>query len=291
MGKFSAFSVHFKGREYTDIASVLRHAEEISRVIKSRSVKKVQAQRPLSELALKVQKVAPTFLRFGQYDRRAIITAVSTPENLVTPTRLSNVLRVLKKRGLIPSTTVSKLPRLTKFRTATQRDIEANIGLVHAVLKRGHPFLPSNWRQHLSYNNALNIGRMALAYAIETHNPTRGALSTHACNLIAGHVSSALRTHFTRQPREQSMDEPHRGSSGRTLRDVIGVASPKPELFENDLSKLLYHQIYPHRIMIWVLTKMYGHTLSELAAHFGVSRTLIHYHNSITRHILNEINR
>ncbi|MFH1247236.1 MAG: sigma factor [Candidatus Micrarchaeota archaeon] len=267
----------FRPLHIVTTGDVLTHADRISARIQARVKPRIQVQRPLSAFAARVVEIAPRHLH-GHYRQREIALKLLKVEGKECPSplqlhrmceKLNDCIANLKKRGLIPLTTPQDRPlRVEKLREATPEQIEKNVKFVHVVLKRGHRFLAHDWRRHLSYNHALEVGRdYGLVRALEIFDETKGAkFSTHAMNWIAGAISSELR----RRRRMVSMDAVRSASDERTMHDTISRPAPDPAALEDKLALLLRsRRIKKYHVMIWTLHRMYGHSLEELGRFFG----------------------
>ncbi len=263
----------FKGVRCTSVHELLSHAQAVSTQIKP----KPQVQKPLSSFTVQVLELAPSFLR-GQYRRQALVLALLerhgkklTNEELRKMYRKVNgALTLLKGRGLIPATSAQDRPRrLLPLREATAAEIQRGIRLVHFVLRKGHGFLPGNWRHYLSYAEALQVGKRGLVWAIETHDPEKRAFSTHATGLIAAEISHELDKIRPRK-RKAKPSEMSFSSSVETLDEHRGEVSPL------NLEPLLKSgEVGSHHLILWSLNRVFGHSVREIGTHFGVNQVAV----------------
>lgn len=265
---------YFAGPRYITVEEVLNKVEEISSQIQLKSSTTPRIARE-SQLIRLVHELAPMYLH-GHYKVKEMVHEIlrregkSTTEFNITQRRVRKALMKLKERRLIPLTTPHDKSRQPKLRDVTPAQVKKHIGLVHFILQRGHKFVVSNWRRHLSYKEAQEIGEEALREALEIHNPARYALSAIAVPYIAGRISQAVRTK-RRQSRFVSMDQPGNRDE-RTLHEKIAAPAVKQPELQRSLETLLRSRLLQnHHLAVFAL-RMYGHKFGQIAGHFGAKR-------------------
>ncbi len=277
--------MRFKGISYGSVEDLLTHADKISRKIQVRE--KAIKLRPLSVFERRVLRLAPRFLA-GQYQRKKMALHLLKRGGVYTPSevqlremsrKVSMAMTLLRRRSLIRLTTKRDRPTsVLKLREAMPEEVENHMGLVNAVLSRGHKFLASDWRRFLSFEQAREIGRIGLARGIETHDPAKGALSTHACNRIASEVAKEVKRLRRFASLEVSL-EAKPSQDSRSPEEKLGTPSPDPEVFQNKLQVLLRkkRRLATHHVLVWTLNHVFGHSFTDIGKHFGVSRQAVHF--------------
>ncbi|MFH0713430.1 MAG: hypothetical protein V1722_03130 [Candidatus Micrarchaeota archaeon] len=285
----------FANRNYENVTAVLTHVDEISRAIRTEP-KLVKKTRSLSPFNSRVLELAPRHFNGGYYSNFGIACAIlglkrkdiKKEELQKVKVKVSAAIAILQAKGLIEPIRWYRPQSAKKLRDATPAEIERHVGLIHAVLKKGHRFLSSNWRRHLSYQTAVEIGKEGLRKAIESHDPKTCAFSTHAFTKISAEIAKAA----ARKRREISLDKPIRDEK-RTLHEVIGTTTVDPTAFEtSDLELLLSSKrAKPHYIGVYALKHIYGHDYAEIARHFGTKRQAVQSTNSKAEEIIRRVKR
>ncbi|MDP3741681.1 MAG: hypothetical protein Q8R15_00020 [Candidatus Micrarchaeota archaeon] len=262
----------FAGRKYPSVAAIMRHAQEISAEITAATTP--EADQLLTDFEKQVNELALKHLH-GQYDVKRIAAEMPMGEatGKVLLSRIGRALIKLKESGLIPRTTRQEKPQYaTKLREVTPAEVNDNMGLVHYVLK-GNRFIPGDWRKHISYNRALEIGKEGLARGMEIRDPDKGNLST----IAIPHIATRIAREVKRVRKIRSLDA-NLPDQERTLHDITGVPAVDPVMFENKLDLLVKSRLAkPHHIGVYVLRQIYGHSPKQIAQHFKVSRQAVDY--------------
>ncbi|MFH1247207.1 MAG: hypothetical protein V1644_02390 [Candidatus Micrarchaeota archaeon] len=266
----------FAGRNYGSARDALEHLQTVSDRIKIKP--KPVREFPMSPFTKIVLELAPLHLR-GQYKLCEIARCILEKDKKpITPQTLRSMhhkvrraLLSLKRKELIPQTTVHDKPLGSrKIRDVPLSEVNQHIGIIHAVLNRGHRFLPFYWRKVMSYHTAVELGRDAVHWALETHDPKAGAcFFTHASNAVARELSREARA----RRKTVSLDARSQGDK-RTLHEKIGFRNA--EFDESDLELLIRSRLVePHQIGVFGLVAIFGHSKADLARHFKVSREAI----------------
>lgn len=279
-------------RKPSSLVEIKRLSKQVSRSIQALkahgkltvNAKEPIHQTPLSPFHQQVLELAPRFIaRDGKYKVTEIAREISgqtsdQPDWTIldkTRLRVQTTLSLLRERGLIKKQ-VKQVA--VKLRDAKAEDITKNKGLIYGVLRSGHRYLPRDWRVHVSWDEAVEIGRIALVRAIETYDPAKGTLSTHAYNLIAAKIRGEVKKQ-RRHGRQVSFDQPQYHEGDRTLHDTLGTPAKEENLPEEALEHMfeLYkrRKIKPSYAAIYALRHVFGHTHQEIGDYFKVKRQRI----------------
>ncbi len=268
----------FSGQQYSDAAAAFRHGLEISKEIReNKAPRKVSPMPPLSRFNLRVKGLAQKHLGGGQYSNLGIASALLMRDGVQEPSReqvekmrsrVESVLRTLKRRGEIPATTVQSKRPLPAKRSVSSAQVKQYERLVKYLLVRGHRYLARDWRDYLSFRDAVQIGTSGISRGIELHDSSSGAREiTHVANHIASAVTGEVRKIKRASRRVVSLDSPD-FDNRRLMHEKIGRPAFVP--CESDLH-LLFNSTKPHYFMPWLLCDAFGHDKSEVAKVLGVS--------------------
>ncbi len=270
----------FRGIRYFSPASVMMHAERISREIKPSLPQKPSSK--VSKFTLQVAAIAPRFLD-GQYKPRKITQAMLQAEGRIvdrktferTRKRVASAIRTAKQLKLIPVTTPKDKPtQLPKLREATGEAISKHLHLVDQVLDKGHFFFRYKWGRFLDRNEARSHGIAGLVRGIETYDETKGKPEFHMLNHIAARVSRAVKQEAKRKSKEISLDSQR--VDIKTLHEYFGQPAIDPAMVRDNLEQLMrIPKIKSHHLMAYVLHNVYGHTFLDIGQHFQVSADTI----------------
>ena len=153
-----------------------------------------------------------------------------------------------------------------------ERALHRHEGLIHAVIRR-------EGSGPLTYEEALQVGRIGLWRAILNYDPTRGAaFSTYAWVAIRRHIHRAAAraagdSRYQLTPYHHGLAEPSRGRLAEDLDESVEQTLIREALFAL-LSQL------PHRLRLVIVTRygLDGHpprTLRQIGAQLGLSHERI----------------
>ncbi len=168
---------------------------------------------------------------------------------------------------------------------AVQTLVRYNLRLVRSVIEREFP-----WRSRVPFEDLVQEGVVGLSVAVETWDPERARLSTHAWGWIRAHVASFLRgaRSVVRQPRGAEVEADESLSESAVRKKIEAVEDPRagPEaICEASELRERVEKIRPlieaeHGALGWdvVWDHYLGQppaTLAALGARYGVSRQYV----------------
>ncbi len=266
----------FSSSEPLELDVVVRRAIEMSDEVRLHPAKPRKGRSQRTELTRNILAVAPAF-RGRRYDAagiaRKILGDSGKAADEIEVAKLSravaNGIARLRRSRELPAPFTSP----PKLREATPADMKRHRGLVINVARTGHRFLGRGWRKVLPFKDAIAAGLVGLKKAIETHNPEKGAFSTHAVNCIAGEISNEVRS---RVSKGVSMDARSR-RTGLSLYETL-ARQPFDASFQSDLHVLLRHRgaRFEHAL-VYALRKMFGHSNLEVTRHLNRQGVKVSY--------------
>ncbi len=219
----------------------------------------------------------------GQYDHKGIALELLRQRG-ATPTgeevnalkeRVGSALNVLKRKRLLPKTTSQDKPRLRpNLREASSQEIEMHTHLIHHVL-RGHKFIPRDWRDYLSSDQAFGYGLSGLQRAIELHDPTKKMqFKNYAKVWIANKIAHALLP--LRRKKAVSISAAIPGTDDLKLEDRLSTSQFNPTILEPEIVHLLSRRksLKTSDLLIWTLLR-FGHTNEAVGKFFGVRKQAV----------------
>jgi len=235
---------------------------------------------PLTAFHHLVAQLAPLHITNRGYSTKQILKAILEQGKTATRTRVLSAVTVLTRNGNLPQLGKRQLPRL---RFAPPAEVDEKMRMVHGVLKKGHPWM-GQWREVLTYPEAVEAGREGLHQALETFDEKRGTkFLTHAFNRIASRIGDAVRQKVINWKRLRSLETPSREGQ-QALIDRIQAPSDDHTLQE---SLTVLHSLHTkgevdaNELMMFTLSHAFGHNGAEIAKHFN-------YHKSAVSRILSK---